>query len=73
MFAGHKLGRRRSILIGCCILLVAAVSQTASYALAWMIVVRVLAGVGNGINTIAIPIWLVETARTQDRGQLIVL
>lgn len=72
MFAGDKLGRRRSILIGCCILLVGAVLQTTSYSLAQMIVGRVVAGVGNGMNTIAIPIWQAETARAHDRGKLIV-
>ncbi|KAJ9303114.1 hypothetical protein DTO271G3_488 [Paecilomyces variotii] len=72
MFAGDKLGRRRSILIGCCILLVGAILQTASYSLAQMIIGRVIAGIGNGMNTIAIPIWQAETARAQDRGKLIV-
>lgn len=37
-----------------------------------MIVGRVVAGVGNGMNTIAIPIWQSETARPKDRGKLIV-
>ncbi|KAJ6090081.1 hypothetical protein N7467_005297 [Penicillium canescens] len=72
MFAGDKLGRRRSILIGCYILIVGAILQTASYSLAQMIVGRVVAGVGNGMNTIAIPIWQSETARAEDRGKLIV-
>ncbi|OGE53868.1 hypothetical protein PENARI_c007G08381 [Penicillium arizonense] len=72
MFAGDKLGRRLSILIGCHILIVGAILQTASYSLAQMIVGRVVAGIGNGMNTIAIPIWQSETARAEDRGKLIV-
>lgn len=72
MSFGDKLGRRRSILIGCCILIVGGVLQTASYSLAQMIVGRVVAGVGNGMNTVAIPVWLSETARADDRGKLIV-
>jgi MFS family permease len=72
MYAGDKLGRRRSILIGCGILLIGAIIQTASYSLAQMIVGRVVAGIGNGMNTIAIPIWQTETARPKDRGKLIV-
>ncbi|QKX61532.1 uncharacterized protein TRUGW13939_08684 [Talaromyces rugulosus] len=72
MYAGDMLGRRRSILIGCVILIIGAVIQTASYSLAQMIVGRVVAGVGNGMNTIAIPIWQAETARPKDRGKLIV-
>lgn len=72
MFAGDKLGRRKCILIGCVILLIGAILQTASYSLAQMIVGRVVAGIGNGMNTIAIPIWQTETARPEDRGKLIV-
>ncbi|GAD91793.1 hypothetical protein NECHADRAFT_48029 [Paecilomyces variotii No. 5] len=72
MYTGDKLGRRRSILTGCVILIIGAILQTASYSLAQMIVGRVVAGLGNGINTIAIPIWQTETARPKDRGKLIV-
>lgn len=72
MYAGDKLGRRRSILVGCCVLIVGAVLQTSAYALAQMIVGRVVAGIGNGMNTIAIPIWQSETAPAHNRGKLIV-
>jgi MFS family permease len=72
MYAGDKLGRRRCILIGCVILIIGAIIQTASYSLAQMIVGRVVAGIGNGMNTIAIPIWQTETAQPKDRGKLIV-
>ncbi|KAM5387025.1 hypothetical protein ACJZ2D_000318 [Fusarium nematophilum] len=70
---GDRLGRRRSILIGCAILITGGIIQAASYSIAPMIVGRVVAGVGNGMNTIAIPIWQSETARAQHRGKLIVL
>ncbi|KAJ3529024.1 hypothetical protein NM208_g9945 [Fusarium decemcellulare] len=73
IFVGDKIGRRRSILYGCAILIVGGILQAASYSLAPMIVGRVVAGVGNGMNTIAIPIWQSETARAEHRGKLIVL
>lgn len=72
MYAGDKLGRRRCILTGCVVLIIGAILQTASYSLAQMITGRVVAGIGNGMNTIAIPIWQAETARPKDRGKLIV-
>lgn len=72
MYIGDKLGRRRCILVGCAILIIGAILQTASYSLGQMIVGRVVAGIGNGMNTIAIPIWQTETARPRDRGKLIV-
>jgi len=71
MLFGDKMGRRRCILVGCCILIVGAVLQTASYSLAQMIVGRVVAGVRNGMNTVAIPVWQSKTARTNNRGKLI--
>lgn len=70
MFFGDRLGRRRCILVGCCILIVGAVLQTASYSLAQMIVGRVVAGVGNGMNTVAIPVWQSETLRDMISGAL---
>ncbi|KAL1646297.1 hypothetical protein SLS58_003254 [Diplodia intermedia] len=73
MLWGDRLGRRRCILIGCVVLVVGAVLQTAAYSLAQMIVGRVVAGVGNGVNTIAIPVWQSETAEARHRGKLIVL
>ncbi|KAL5592359.1 hypothetical protein FOBRF1_013385 [Fusarium oxysporum] len=73
MLFGDKLGRKRSILIGCVILIVGAILQTSSYSLAHMIVGRIVAGIGNGMNTIAIPIWQAETASAHNRGKLIVL
>ncbi|EXF83405.1 hypothetical protein CFIO01_13262 [Colletotrichum fioriniae PJ7] len=73
MIFGDKLGRRKSILIGCVVLIVDGILQAASYSLAPMIAGRIVAGVGNGMNTIAIPIWQAETAAAHNRGKLIVL
>ncbi|KAH7140330.1 general substrate transporter [Dactylonectria estremocensis] len=73
ILVGDKIGRRRCILIGCTILIVGGILQATSYSLAPMIVGRIVAGVGNGMNTIAIPIWQSETAKPEHRGKLIVL
>ena len=51
---GERLGRRMSILIGCAILCVGAALQTAAYGIPQMIVGRIVAGVGNGMNTATI-------------------
>ncbi|KAL4940034.1 hypothetical protein BDV06DRAFT_230663 [Aspergillus oleicola] len=71
MFYGDRLGRKLSLLNGSCILIIGAILQTAAYSLAPMIVGRVVAGIGNGMNTIACPILLSETARAHDRGKLV--
>lgn len=51
---GEKLGRRRCIMIGCVVLTIGAVIQSASYGIAQLIVGRIIAGVGNGFNTATI-------------------
>jgi MFS family permease len=51
LFAGEKLGRKNCIWLGCFILTIGAVLQTTAYGIPQMIVGRIVAGVGNGINT----------------------
>ncbi|KAK4629700.1 MFS-type transporter oryC [Fulvia fulva] len=72
MKTGDILGRKRSILLGCSIVIVGAVIQTASYGVAQMISGRVFGGIGTGILTTSIPIWQVETASAKHRGAAIV-
>lgn len=72
MFVGDMLGRRRAILVGCSILIIGAIIQTSAYGTAQMVVGRIVAGLGNGLNTTAIPIWQVETSKPSYRGRLIV-
>ena len=51
LFAGERLGRKNCIWLGCFILTIGAVLQTTAYGIPQMIVGRIVAGVGNGINT----------------------
>ncbi|KAL3458345.1 general substrate transporter [Aspergillus heterothallicus] len=73
MAFGDYFGRRVSIAMGCIILTVGAILQAASYHSAQMIVGRFIAGLGNGINTTAIPVWQSEMSKPSRRGRLIVL
>lgn len=50
----EPIGRRWSIMIGCMILTVGAAIQCSAYSVAQLIVGRIVAGVGNGINTATI-------------------
>lgn len=72
MIWSDRLGRKRSILVGTTILIIGAVIQTSAYEVAQMIVGRIVAGIGTGLNTTAIPIWQAETAKASMRGSLIV-
>lgn len=50
----ERLGRRWSIIIGCGILAVGAAIQCSAYTVAQLIVGRIVAGLGNGVNTATI-------------------
>ena len=44
---GDKIGRRRTIMLGGCIMIIGAVLQTASVSYAMLVVARVITGIGN--------------------------
>lgn len=48
---GDPLGRKKTVLLGTTIMSVGAIIQIASYHVPEMIVGRIIAGIGNGINT----------------------
>ncbi|KAF4544207.1 Sugar transporter [Lasiodiplodia theobromae] len=70
---GEKLGRKKSILLGTTVMSIGAIIQIASYGVPEMIVGRVIAGLGNGINTATAPVWQGETSKASWRGKLIVI
>lgn len=45
------LGRRKCIMAGCVILSIGAALQCSAYGIPQLIVGRIIAGVGNGLNT----------------------
>lgn len=48
---GEKLGRRKCIMLGCIVLSIGAALQSAAFGIPQMIVGRIVAGLGNGMNT----------------------
>lgn len=57
---GDRLGRKKAILLGTTIMTIGAILQASSYSLPHMFVGRIIAGIGNGINTATAPIWCVS-------------
>lgn len=51
LFVGEKLGRRKCIMAGCVILSIGAALQCSAYSIPHLIVGRIIAGIGNGLNT----------------------
>jgi hypothetical protein len=73
VWLGERLGRRKSVLVGTTIMSVGAILQITSYSVEQMFVGRVIAGIGNGINTATAPVWQTETSALKWRGKLVVI
>ncbi|CAN6674826.1 galactose transporter [Trichomonascus vanleenenianus] len=70
-FFGDYLGRRKAILLGCLITIVGAILQASSFSVGQLITGRIVAGLGNGMLTSTIPVWLAETCGPLYRGKFI--
>lgn len=66
---GEYLGRRKCIMLGCVVLSIGAALQASAYGIPQMIVGRIVAGLGNGMNTSTIPVWHSELMNAKDRGR----
>ncbi|KAB8221073.1 major facilitator superfamily domain-containing protein [Aspergillus novoparasiticus] len=73
MILGERLGRKKSILWGTIIMSIGAILQIAAYGVPQMMVGRIVAGIGNGINTATAPMWQGETSQAKWRGKLVVI
>lgn len=65
---GEPLGRRKTIAIGCVIMLVGALLQASSYSLAQMLVARIVSGTGMGIINSTVPVMQAEFSPKSSRG-----
>ncbi|MCJ1450454.1 hypothetical protein MMC28_000785 [Mycoblastus sanguinarius] len=70
---GERLGRKKSILLGTTVMSIGAILQISAYSTAQMIVGRIVAGLGNGLNTATAPVWQAETSKAAWRGKLVVI
>ncbi|KAF6239114.1 hypothetical protein HO173_002986 [Letharia columbiana] len=70
---GERLGRKKSVLLGTTVMSIGAILQISSFSVAQMIVGRIVAGLGNGLNTATAPVWQAETSKAAWRGKLVVI
>ncbi|WZH50395.1 sugar transporter [Fusarium acuminatum] len=66
---GEYFGRRKCIMMGCVVLSIGAALQAAAFGIPQMIVGRIVAGFGNGMNTSTIPVWHSELMKANNRGR----
>lgn len=72
IYLGDRLGRLRTIMLGMCIMFVGGALQAGSTkSIAFLIVARIISGLGNGFNTATVPVYQSETAKAHNRGKLI--
>lgn len=69
---GERLGRKKTILLGSAIMTIGCILQASAFSPAQMIVARIIAGIGNGLNTATAPVWQAETSKANMRGMLVV-
>ncbi|KAF2872282.1 sugar transporter STL1 [Massariosphaeria phaeospora] len=73
IWTGDILGRPRQIMLGSLIIAIGAIVQSASWTVASMLVGRVVAGVGTGMNTATAGVWQAETSKMSSRGKLVII
>ncbi|KAF2492525.1 general substrate transporter [Lophium mytilinum] len=69
MLFGEKMGRRWCIIIGSIVLSIGAALQASASTIPQIIVGRIVAGLGNGMNTSTIPVWHSELMKAHKRGK----
>ncbi|KAJ5815542.1 MFS sugar transporter [Penicillium riverlandense] len=73
MWSGDIIGRPRQLTLGSIILAVGAIIQSSSFTVPQMIVGRIIAGIGTGMNTATASVWQAETSKVSSRGKLIIV
>ncbi|KAJ5746836.1 uncharacterized protein N7511_008532 [Penicillium nucicola] len=73
VFIGNPLGRRKTIFCGCIIMTTGALLQATAFHLPHFIIGRIITGVGNGMNTSTVPTWQSESAKSHDRGKMVMI
>jgi MFS family permease len=73
IWTGDILGRPRQILLGSTVIGIGAIIQTCSWTVASMMVGRIIAGIGTGMNTATAGVWQAETSKMSSRGKLVII
>ncbi|KAL1979247.1 hypothetical protein VTN96DRAFT_6399 [Rasamsonia emersonii] len=70
---GDKLGRRKTIFLAGCIVLVGVAIQASPFSLGQLIAGRVITGLGVGGFTATVPMYISEVSRAEARGRMVLL
>lgn len=70
-FYADKVGRLRTIMLGCVWAIVGAVLQASAQNFTWMAFARIIGGIGCGHLNTVVPIWTSELADAHMRGAFV--
>jgi MFS family permease len=73
IWTGDILGRPRQIMLGSTIIGIGSIIQTCSWTVASMMVGRIVAGLGTGMNAATAGVWQAETSKMNSRGKLVII
>jgi MFS family permease len=73
IWSGDILGRPKVILLGSTIIALGGLIQATSFGVAQMMVGRIVAGLGTGMNTATAGVWQAETSKMRSRGKLVII
>lgn len=71
VYLGDHFGRLKIIFTGCLIMIIGGILQTASHGVAFLIVARIISGLGNGLLTTTVPLYAAECSKATTRGYLL--
>lgn len=71
VYLGDHFGRLKIVFTGCLIMIIGAILQTAAHGIAFLIVARIVTGLGNGLLTTTVPLYAAECSKATNRGRLI--
>lgn len=66
-----RYGRKGSIMRGCWIMVVGTILQASATESVQLIIARIVTGIGNGINTVNVPVWQAESFKSHNRGVIV--
>lgn len=70
-YMADSAGRMRTILFGSFWAVLGTALQVSAQNIVWMMLARVLSGIGTGIFNAVVPVWVAELSRHDKRGQAI--
>lgn len=71
IYLGDRFGRLKLIFAGCLIMIIGGALQAGSTSIAFLIVARIISGLGNGLLTSTVPLYAAECSKAHSRGRLL--